>query len=432
MSTNQLQVAADGDAVCRTRRRLLRGALAAGACVLLAAVCLPADASAHGGTRVVSRIAGGFRVAVDALAIRSGDRVGAVDYTVTLQRPQGGTPVTDAHVKLSVETPGGTIGPLVVHRRLNTYGAVIPVSGGPGWESYQVAITISSPGTRPIVIAYHPPAAAFTWPWRQPLVLGGACLACVLYARGFARLRRRGRRDLASAAASRCSDQESPSRFWQSSPRSTRSASATCSLPTCFSTWRSGTPPRPSWSPAYADRSGSSCYREPCCDLRPHCGHPALGECPAQPGCRPRALGGRLRRLARAGGLRRRARESRAPRSGARQLLRGGACRVDGLLEPFPRRRLPIRSRMGIAVVLLVLGNALSDTLLLSPHPLYAAYADQPVRLWGLSALADQRLAGAVMMVEQLASLTLCMAFLVRCHRRTPTGRQARHVGVMT
>ena len=74
---------------------------------------------------------------------------------------------------------------------------------------------------------------------------------------------------------------------------------------------------------------------------------------------------------------------------------------------------------MGVAVVLLVLGNALSDTLLLSLHPLYAAYADQPVRLWGLSALTDQRLAGAVMMVEQLASLTACMAFLVRSDRRS-------------
>ena len=37
-------------------------------------------------------------------------------------------------------------------------------------------------------------------------------------------------------------------------------------------------------------------------------------------------------------------------------------------------------------------------------RPLFSTYVDQPVRLLGLSPLTDQRLAGVVMMVEQIAT----------------------------
>jgi cytochrome c oxidase assembly factor CtaG len=60
----------------------------------------------------------------------------------------------------------------------------------------------------------------------------------------------------------------------------------------------------------------------------------------------------------------------------------------------------------------------LADTLILTPHTIYDPYAAQPERLWGLSSLTDQRLAGAVMMLEQLVSVGICMAFLVRAYRR--------------
>ena len=60
----------------------------------------------------------------------------------------------------------------------------------------------------------------------------------------------------------------------------------------------------------------------------------------------------------------------------------------------------------------------LADTLILTPHTIYHPYAVQPERLFGLSSLTDQRLGGAVMMFEQLASVGICMAFLVRAYRR--------------
>ena len=52
-------------------------------------------------------------------------------------------------------------------------------------------------------------------------------------------------------------------------------------------------------------------------------------------------------------------------------------------------------------------------------RPLYPSYAEQPDRLLGLSPLEDQRLAGLVMMVEQLLTLgTFVALLLVAQHRK--------------
>ena len=88
------------------------------------------------------------------------------------------------------------------------------------------------------------------------------------------------------------------------------------------------------------------------------------------------------------------------------------------LVEPFPHPRHGLRMRILVAISLFALGTALADTLILTPHTLYHPYAVQPDRLWGLSSLTDQRLAGAVMMLEQVTSVGICLAFLVRAHRR--------------
>ena len=56
----------------------------------------------------------------------------------------------------------------------------------------------------------------------------------------------------------------------------------------------------------------------------------------------------------------------------------------------------------------------LVDVLLFSSGPRYDRYASPADRLFGLSPLTDQRLAGAVMMVEQLLTLGICVALLLR------------------
>ena len=63
---------------------------------------------------------------------------------------------------------------------------------------------------------------------------------------------------------------------------------------------------------------------------------------------------------------------------------------------------------------MLALAQPVVDFLLFSSGPQYARYAHQPDRLFGLSPLTDQRLAGTVMMVEQLLTLGVCVAILLR------------------
>jgi putative membrane protein len=75
------------------------------------------------------------------------------------------------------------------------------------------------------------------------------------------------------------------------------------------------------------------------------------------------------------------------------------------LVDPARRGALTRGGRLGYAVVLFAAGQVLSMVLLFSLDPLYGAYAAQDERLLGLSPLTDQRLAGAVMMVEQALAL---------------------------
>ena len=56
-------------------------------------------------------------------------------------------------------------------------------------------------------------------------------------------------------------------------------------------------------------------------------------------------------------------------------------------------------------------------------RPYYDVYIDQPERLFGLSPLTDQKLAGVVMMVEQALTLGLALVLLVRMARRSRAER---------
>ena len=56
--------------------------------------------------------------------------------------------------------------------------------------------------------------------------------------------------------------------------------------------------------------------------------------------------------------------------------------------------------------------------ILFDPTPLFSTYVDQPVRLLGLSPLTDQKLAGVVMMVEQVATVGLAFVLLLRAGQR--------------
>jgi cytochrome c oxidase assembly factor CtaG len=78
------------------------------------------------------------------------------------------------------------------------------------------------------------------------------------------------------------------------------------------------------------------------------------------------------------------------------------------LVDPAGRRALSTGARIAFAGALFAAGQVLSNVLLLAPEPLFVAYAGDG------SALADQQLAGVVMMLEQLLALGTCAILLMR------------------
>jgi putative membrane protein len=90
------------------------------------------------------------------------------------------------------------------------------------------------------------------------------------------------------------------------------------------------------------------------------------------------------------------------------------------LVDPGSHRRLSIGGRVALAAAMFAAGQILTDVLVFSFTPLYPAYQGA----YGLSAVTDQQLAGIVMMVEQLATLGTCVALLLR--PRWSRSRRAR------
>ena len=87
------------------------------------------------------------------------------------------------------------------------------------------------------------------------------------------------------------------------------------------------------------------------------------------------------------------------------------------LVDPGSHRRLSVGGRVALAAVLFAAGQILTDVLVFSFTPLYPAYQGA----YGISALTDQQLSGIVMMAEQLLTLGICVALLLR-----PRWKQAR------
>ncbi|MGH3008176.1 MAG: cytochrome c oxidase assembly protein [Gaiellaceae bacterium] len=80
------------------------------------------------------------------------------------------------------------------------------------------------------------------------------------------------------------------------------------------------------------------------------------------------------------------------------------------LVDPGSHRRLTVGGRVALAAALFAAGQILTDVLVFSFTPLFPAYQGA----YGLSALADQQIAGLVMMAEQLLTLGICVALLLR------------------
>ncbi len=83
------------------------------------------------------------------------------------------------------------------------------------------------------------------------------------------------------------------------------------------------------------------------------------------------------------------------------------------LIDPARHGRVSRGRRLAMVVALFALGTIVADVLIFSLRPLYPAYAEQAHRVFGLSPLRDQQLAGLVMNVDQILTLGTCAALLL-------------------
>jgi putative membrane protein len=83
------------------------------------------------------------------------------------------------------------------------------------------------------------------------------------------------------------------------------------------------------------------------------------------------------------------------------------------LLQDVPRR-LTSGVRVGYSFAAFVFAAPLGLLLALIPRAVYDFYVDQPTRVWGLSPLGDQQLAGATMASEQAIVLFVVFAYWFR------------------
>ena len=96
----------------------------------------------------------------------------------------------------------------------------------------------------------------------------------------------------------------------------------------------------------------------------------------------------------------------------------GGALVWTQVIDPGRHNRLTLGERLGYTALVFWTGQVLAYVIVFAFEPLYSTYAEQGVRLLGLSALTDQRLAGLVMMIEQTATVGVAFVLLLRTSRR--------------
>ncbi len=96
----------------------------------------------------------------------------------------------------------------------------------------------------------------------------------------------------------------------------------------------------------------------------------------------------------------------------------GGILIWTQIVDPSRHHRLTIGERLGFTALVFWTGQILAYVILFDYEPLFPSYVEQPVRLLGLSPLTDQKIAGVVMMVEQVLTVGLAFVILLRANQR--------------
>jgi cytochrome c oxidase assembly factor CtaG len=96
----------------------------------------------------------------------------------------------------------------------------------------------------------------------------------------------------------------------------------------------------------------------------------------------------------------------------------GGILIWTQIVDPSRHHRLTLGERLGFTALVFWTGQILAYVILFDYEPLFSTYVEQPVRLLGLSPLTDQKLAGVLMMVEQVLTVGLAFVLLLRENQR--------------
>jgi cytochrome c oxidase assembly factor CtaG len=96
----------------------------------------------------------------------------------------------------------------------------------------------------------------------------------------------------------------------------------------------------------------------------------------------------------------------------------GGILIWTQIVDPSRHQRLTLGERLGFTALVFWTGQLLAYVILFDYEPLFSTYVEQPVRLLGLSPLTDQKLAGVVMMIEQVLTVGLAFVLLLRANQR--------------
>jgi putative membrane protein len=88
------------------------------------------------------------------------------------------------------------------------------------------------------------------------------------------------------------------------------------------------------------------------------------------------------------------------------------------IVDPARHHRLTLGERVGYTALVFCTGQIMAYVILFDFKPLFSTYTHQPVRLLGLSPLTDQKLAGVVMMVEQVLTVGVAFVILLLAARR--------------
>ena len=382
------------------------------ACAVLLALVAPATAEAHGSRWDRIPDTGPFGVRVSASV-----RGGQLDYTIDV-RDAHGRPVKGAYVRVFAQAPNGSFYDADAVPVGDLYEALLPAPGTSEWRRWTIDTGIDD-GRSQTTFTYKPPAPSRHWRW-DPLVVIALALTVVLFAQGFARLRRRGRHDLApwsraalAAAAvaiatlALCSPIDSIGERYLISVHMLQHLMLGDLVPVLLLLALRGPLcvfllPKPTmrrvghWHGARAFLTALL--------------HPAISVSLWA----LTVFSWHLPPIYQA------ALTNRAVH--ALEHVSFAICGMlvwTQLIDPTRRLRLTTRGKLGVALGTFLAGQLLADVLIFSYSPYYSQYAAEPLRIAGLSPLAEQRLAGLAMMVEQLATFGICAALLLRRLTRT-------------